>query len=115
MSRDPSLYLEDILEACEKIQAYTEGKTRASFEEDSRTVEAVAWNLAIIGEAVKQLPPDTTRKAPSIEWRKIAGLRDVLVHAYFGIDHEIVWDVVENKVPELQDAVDRIRGNEPAP
>lgn len=75
---------------------------------DRRTRDAVVRNLEIIGEAVKKLPPQTKRDHPEVEWKKIAGLRDILVHDYFGIDMDIVWDVVQNKLPVLTEQVRRI-------
>lgn len=108
MSRDASLYLEDIRESCRKIEAYSEGLTRETFEEEAKTAEAVAWNLVVVGEAVKQLPDELTEREPAIDWRKIAGFRDVLVHAYFGLDTDIVWDVVETKIGPLRAAVSRL-------
>lgn len=105
MSRDPALFLADIEDGCQRIGRYTEGMGREEFERDQKTIDAVAWNLAIVGEAVKNLPDATTDQAPSIEWRKIAGFRDVLVHGYFGIDTDILWDVVENKIDPLAAAV----------
>jgi uncharacterized protein with HEPN domain len=99
--RDPSVYLEDIVTAAERIASYVEGYTRESFGKDPKTIDAVVRNLEIIGEAAKQLPADLRRQAPDVEWTKIAGLRDILIHAYFGIDLDIVWDVVQNKVPDL--------------
>lgn len=110
MSRDHSLYLDDVLDSCRRIRSYTEGMSRTEFEGDGRTIDAVAWNLVVIGEAVKQLPEELTSTAPEIEWRKIAGLRDVLVHAYFGLDTDIVWDVVENKIDPLSRVVESLRG-----
>jgi uncharacterized protein with HEPN domain len=74
---------------------------RAAFIADERTYDAVVRNLEIIGEAAKRVPDDLRRLMPDIEWRKIADLRDILVHAYFGIDNEVLWDIVHNKVPEL--------------
>ena len=100
MSRDWQFYWQDALTACRKIVRYTEGLDRAAFEADERTVDAVLRNLEIVGEAVKALPKGARDRAPTIEWRKIAGLRDVLAHAYFGIDLDIIWDIVESKVPE---------------
>jgi len=69
-------------------------------------------NLAVIGEAVKRLPDDLKGRHPEVEWRKIAGLRDIVVHEYFGLDEEILWDVVQHKVPELLQAVERILASE---
>ena len=63
--------------------------------------DGVIRNLEIIGEAVKDIPEDIKSIYPNIEWKKIAGLRDILIHAYFGVDMEIIWDIVENKVPKL--------------
>jgi uncharacterized protein with HEPN domain len=70
--------------------------------QDRKTVDAVLRNLEVIGEAVKQLPAEMRSAHPDVEWQKIAGLRDVLIHAYFGIDLDIVWDVVSNKLPGLE-------------
>ena len=106
MSRDWRLYWRDILSFCERVDRYTSGMDLATFEADDRTYDAVLRNLELIGEAAKQLPPEARGLAPQIEWRKIAGMRDMLAHAYFGIDHDILWDVVTNKVPELQRAMD---------
>jgi uncharacterized protein with HEPN domain len=101
MSRDVELYLRDIEESCRRIVAYTEGLSYEQFAGDDRTVDAVARNLGVIGEAVKRLPASRKKHHPEIDWRKIAGLRDILVHAYFGVDLEILWDVVRTKVPML--------------
>ncbi len=68
-------------------------------------------NLEIIGEAVKNLPDDIKKDYPEVEWRKIAGLRDILIHAYFGVDLEVIWDIVKNKVPELKEMVRKILSN----
>lgn len=110
MPRDPSVYLEDILTASERIASYVEGYTRESFGQDPKTVDAVVRNLEIIGEAVKQVPAAIRERDPDIEWTKIAGLRDVLIHAYFGVDLDIVWDIVTNKVPGLAQQVKALIG-----
>lgn len=101
MSRDLGLYLGDIEESCRRTLAYTEGLTFEQFADDTKTVDAVARNLGVIGEAVKQLPAAWKRRHPEVNWRKVAGLRDILIHAYFGVDVEILWDIVQNKVPVL--------------
>ncbi len=102
MSRDYKLYLEDILEAAQKIERYSKDVSFQQFRKDEMRMDAVLRNLEIIGEATKNLPPALRKKYPAVEWRKIAGLRDVAIHAYFSIDLNIVWDVVQYKLPELR-------------
>lgn len=109
MSRDWRLYLDDITEGCEKVQRFTAGMERAALLADERTYDAVLRNLEVIGEAAKHIPDDVKQQMPGIEWRKISGLRDIVVHAYFGIDNEILWDVVQNKVPLLRRAIERFQ------
>jgi uncharacterized protein with HEPN domain len=101
MPRDSRVYLEDILEATRKITTYTGSFSKATFLEDEKTIDAVVRNLEVIGEAVKKLPEDLRVQHSAVEWKKIAGLRDILIHEYFGLDSEIVWDIVQNKVPAL--------------
>lgn len=79
-------------------------KTR--FMNDDKTFDAVMRNLQIIGEAVKQFPMEIRERYPKVAWKKIAGLRDIVTHEYFGIDDDIIWDVVHNKVPELKSEVE---------
>lgn len=112
MSRDFRLYLTDILMAGEKVLRYTEGMNFEKFVADDRTFDAVIRNLQIIGEAVKNIPDDVRELNPEMEWRKIAGLRDVLAHAYFQIEDEIIWDVIQNKVPHLLETVNRLLKSE---
>jgi uncharacterized protein with HEPN domain len=76
-----------------------------SFEDfvaDERTFDAVIRNLLVIGEAVKNVPPDLRTRYPEIEWRKIAALRDIIAHTYFQVENEIIWDVIQSKIPSLQ-------------
>ena len=75
--------------------------TRQEFAQDGKTIDAVVRNLEIIGEAAKQLPEEVRAKAPDVQWQKIAGLRDILIHAYSRVDLDIVWDIVDNKLTEL--------------
>jgi uncharacterized protein with HEPN domain len=81
---------------------------RAAFAADSKTSDAVLHNLEIIGEAAKRIPPRVQARAPDIEWRKIAGMRDMLAHVYFQVDLVIVWDVVENKLAPLRAAIEEL-------
>ena len=108
MSRDHRLFLEDIRLSCEKILRYTSGVTFEQFKADEKTFDAVLRNLAIIGEAVKRLPLDLKDRYPAVEWRKIGGLRDIVIHEYFGVDEDILWDIIENKVQDLLDQVKQI-------
>jgi uncharacterized protein with HEPN domain len=108
MSRDFRLYLDDIQVSAEKVLRYTRGLGFAQFVSDDKTFDAVVRNLEIIGEAAKNIPQDIRDRYPDVEWRRIAGLRDVVIHEYFGIDDRILWDVVCNHVPRLLDQVRRI-------
>ena len=108
MPRDYKAFINDILEAISRVEFYTVSFTIDDFSESQLYQDAVVRNLEIIGEAVKHLPDKLTGKYPDIEWKKIAGLRDILIHAYFGIDVEIVWDVIQNKLPELKDQISLI-------
>jgi len=108
MPRDYKAFINDILDAIHRIESYTENLTFDDFSGSQLYQDAVVRNLEIIGEAVKRLPDELIEKYPDIEWKKIAGLRDILIHAYFGIDIEIVWDVIQNKLPELKDQISLI-------
>ena len=102
MPRDYRVCLEDILQCIERVRDYTTGLTCDGLLSDRRTLDAVVCNLEVIGEAVKSLPDDVRAEHPEAEWQKIAGLRDILIHQYFGIDVEIIWDVIQNKLPGLE-------------
>jgi uncharacterized protein with HEPN domain len=108
MPRSEKVLLDDILEAIQRIEQYTNQMDIEDFSDSRLHQDAVLRNLSIIGEAVKGLSIDTKEKYSSIDWRKIAGLRDIVIHAYFGVDIEIIWDVVQNKLPELKNLVDKI-------
>ncbi len=101
MPRDFEVYLEDIRLAIGKIQNYTSGLTREMFDQDDRTIDAVIRNLQIIGEAAKMVPESVRASYPTVAWKKIAGLRDILAHQYFEVDLDIIWDVLQTNLPEL--------------
>ncbi len=105
MSRDEIMYLQDIAERCEKVLRFTADLTLSELIQDEKTYDAVIRNLEIIGEVAKHISQDIRKQLQGIEWRKIAGMRDMLAHAYFGIDNDILWDVVQNKVPQLAEAI----------
>lgn len=108
MSRDHQLYLEDILEACTRILRYTQNFTIEQFAANSLVYDAVLRNIEVIGEAAKHIPQDIQQQYPQIDWRRIAGMRDIVAHHYFSIHDEIVWDVVSNKISPLQEQIQQI-------
>ena len=108
MSRSWRLFLGDIHEASDRILRYAEGKDLSAFSADEMAYDAVLRNLQIIGEAAKAIPEDVRQAHPEVDWKGMAGLRDVLAHAYFGLDDETLWDVVTTKVPQLRNQIRRI-------
>lgn len=105
--RDPRERLRDILEAIAAIEQYRD-RSRAAFEKDQLLQVWFLWHLQIIGEAARSLPEDVRALAPDVPWPDIVGMRDVLVHAYFEIDTEIVWDAATRDVPALKPAIERL-------
>ena len=97
--------VEDIAEAIARIERYTAGATYEAFLQDTLRQDAVVRNLGIVGEAVKRLSPEFRKQRPHIRWQDVAGMRDRLVHDYFGVTWTIVWDVIQTKLPELKAAL----------
>ena len=107
VSRDWRLYLADMRESGERVLRYTAGMNASSFARDEKTRDAVLRNLEIIGEAAKRIPTAERAALPKLDWRRIAGFRDIVAHAYFGIDDAILWDIVRSKIPELLTALEQ--------
>jgi uncharacterized protein with HEPN domain len=101
LSRRDERRIADIIYCCEKILRYTRGLNQEQLAEQELVQDAVLRNIEIIGEAAKNLSDDVKGRIPHIEWKKIASMRNWLSHVYVRVDPEIVWDVVENKIPEL--------------
>jgi uncharacterized protein with HEPN domain len=108
VSRSFKLYLEDILQSGNKVLNFTANMTLEELVRDERTFDAVAHNLQIIGEATKNIPEEIRSQYPQVEWRKIAGLRDIIAHTYFSIDEEIIWDIIQNKLSILLEQIQNI-------
>lgn len=115
MPRDFRLYLDDILDAVHQIRTYLADLDEEAFTKDRKTQDAVVRNLEIIGEATGNLPEQLQRKFPETEWRKIKGLRNILIHEYFGVNLPIIWDVVQNKLGPLEQVCRRLLEEAPEP
>ncbi len=108
MSRDYFDYLNDILDAVIKVQYFIKGMTFDTFKADDKTVFAVIRAMEIIGEAVKHIPNDVRLSNPSIPWKSMAGMRDVLIHDYFGVDPESIWITARDKISPLEPILQQI-------
>lgn len=100
--RDPLVLLEDMMLAIQKISRYTALLDHEAFVKDELVIDGVARNLEIIGEATRQLPEEFKRVHTQIPWVQIAGLRNRIVHDYFGLDLEIIWEIIQRDLPELE-------------
>jgi uncharacterized protein with HEPN domain len=106
VQRDFEVYLDDISEACGKIVDYTAGFSYERFIEDDKTLDAVLRNLTVMGEAAKRLPDDVRNRFPGIDWKRVCGLRDVVVHQYPVLDLEVIWEIAMNSVREVRAALE---------
>ena len=109
MSRNWKLFIRDMQHAGARIRRYVAERDQASFLADEMAFDATLRNLEILGEAAKAMPQEIRARYPDVDWRAIAGLRDVLAHAYFALDGATLWDIVQNKVPTLLAQLERIQ------
>lgn len=100
--RNSKLYLKDILEAMEAIEYFVEGMDLDKFQKDDKTSSAVIRKFEIIGEATKNLPEELKNNNPDIPWREMAGMRDKLIHFYFGVKYDLVWHTIKDIIPQIQ-------------
>lgn len=107
--RESEFLLEDIIESIQKIKSYTKGMSAEEFLRDDKTIDAVIRNFEIIGEASGRIPEEIRDTYPFVNWRRIRGFRNRLVHDYMGIDYEIVWEIIEKDIDELQQQIQSIR------
>ena len=111
MSRSDLEYLQHILDEIDYLAAEASALSLESFLTDETRKRAFVRSIEIVGEAAKRISPSTKSLASEVDWRAIAGMRDRLVHGYFGVDHEIVWDVVGRKMPELRPSIVKLIGH----
>ena len=105
---EPLFFVTDIKKSLDKIFDYTDGVEFEQFVSDEMMKDAIERNFEIIGEAVKNLPEEFRAKYPNIPFRQIAGMRDKLMHDYFGVDYELVWQTIKTKLPQFRKNIEEI-------
>ncbi len=108
--RDYKLYFKDILEAMVSIEKFVGDMSFEDFKEDDKTASAVIRKFEIIGKATKQIPDEVKQKYPEVPWKEMAGMRDRLIHLYFGVDYNLVWTTIKNRIPVVKSLIKNITG-----
>ena len=106
--REALLLLQDINESIKKIKSYTIGMSFEMFQNDDKTIDAVIRNFEIIGEAANRIPDEIKEKFNNVNWHRIRGFRNRIVHDYMGVDLEIIWEITEKNLDEFQEQIEEI-------
>ena len=109
--REYKLYLKDILSAIESIEAFIEDMNFEDFQNDDKTISAVIRKFEIIGEASKKIPDTIKKQSQSIPWKEMAGMRDKLIHSYFGVNYGLVWKTIKGRLPDIKISITQILEN----
>ena len=108
MKKDPSLFLEHIMDSIDKIETYTNSVTLQEFQEDFERQDAVIRRISVIGEASKNLPDSFKKKHVNVNWRDISAMRNILIHEYFGVKIKKVWRTVKEDIPDLKQKISKM-------
>lgn len=109
MKKDPKIFLEHILQCIERIEEYVEGVTKKQFLESVQLQDSIIRRIEIMGEAVKNIPRQVKDRYPDIAWKEIGGMRDILIHEYFGVDLGLTWKVAKKDVHRLKNKILRVK------
>ena len=109
MKKEMRIFIDDILECIKKIEGYMHGISKEDFFQSTQVQDAVLRRIEVIGEAVKNIPQDFRNKYPDIPWKQIAGMRDILIHGYFGVNLERVWVAVSEDLPDLKHKISKLQ------
>jgi len=111
MTRQYKLFIQDILDAINDIDEFIGDMDFNTFSEDDKTKSAVVWKINVIGEATKNIPQTMREKYKDVPWKYMARIRDKIAHFYFGVDYEIVWEVIKKRLPEIKPLIEQILGD----
>jgi uncharacterized protein with HEPN domain len=109
MKKDPLVFIEHILESIDSIKEYIEGLSKEDFFSSKEKQDAILRRIEIIGEAVKNLPEDVKSKHSEVPWKKITGMRDIVVHNYFGVDLNLTWKIATTDIDELKTTLLKVK------
>lgn len=108
MKREIGDFIEDIIDAITKATKFVEGVSYEEFTKDDKTIFAVIRAIEIIGETAKNIPEDTKKGYPEIPWKRMAGMRDKVIHGYFGVDIKVVWNTIKEEIPEVKSLFEKM-------